>query len=214
MVVEAAWQGRRAAARRLTAQRPVRILGMAQTLSDSELVARCRSGDQQAWAELVDRFSRYVYAISVQAFRLPEADAEDVFQEVFARAYEHLDGLRDDAAVRPWLGQLTRRLCIDRLRATSRERPTADEELDLAGSEETLTMLEDALTVHEALAATPEHCREILDRFFARDESYRTIGEALDLPAGTIASRISRCLGRLRELLEGRTRPDTPSSSR
>ena len=214
MVVEAAWQGHRAAARRLTAQRPVRILGMAQTLSDSELVARCRSGDQQAWAELVDRFSRYVYAISVQAFRLPEADAEDVFQEVFARAYEHLDGLRDDAAVRPWLGQLTRRLCIDRLRATSRERPTVDEELDLAGSEETLTMLEDALTVHEALAATPEHCREILDRFFARDESYRTIGEALDLPAGTIASRISRCLGRLRELLEGRTQPDTPSSSR
>jgi RNA polymerase sigma-70 factor (ECF subfamily) len=188
--------------------------GMAQTLSDSELVARCRSGDQQAWAELVDRFSRYVYAISVQAFRLSDADAEDVFQEVFARAYEHLDGLRNDAAVRPWLGQLTRRLCIDRLRATSRERPTADEELELAGSEETLTMLEDALTVHEALAATPEHCREILDRFFARDESYRTIGEALDLPAGTIASRISRCLGRLREFLEGRTQPDPPSSTR
>jgi DNA-directed RNA polymerase specialized sigma24 family protein len=75
-------------------------------------------------------------------------------------------------------------------------------------------MLEDALAVHEALAATPEHCREILDRFFARDESYRTIGEALDLPAGTIASRISRCLARLREFLEGRTDPDTPSSSR
>jgi RNA polymerase sigma-70 factor (ECF subfamily) len=187
---------------------------MAQTLSDSELVARCRAGDQQAWAELVDRFSRYVYAISVQAFRLPEADAEDVFQEVFARAYEHLDKLRDDAAVRPWLAQLTRRLCIDRLRAGARERPTADEEMELAGSEETLTMLEDALTVHEALAATPEHCREILDRFFARDESYRTIGEALDLPAGTIASRISRCLTRLREFFEGRTQPDGSSSTR
>ncbi|MGZ4463188.1 MAG: RNA polymerase sigma factor [Gaiellaceae bacterium] len=187
---------------------------MAQILSDSQLVARCRSGDQQAWAELVDRFSRYVYAISVQGFRLPEADAEDVFQEVFARAYEHLDKLRDDAAVRPWLAQLTRRLCIDRLRSASREGPTADGELDVAGSEETLTILEDALTVHEALAAAPGHCREILDRFFARDESYRTIGEALDLPAGTIASRISRCLGRLREFLEGRTEADTPSGSR
>jgi RNA polymerase sigma factor (sigma-70 family) len=187
---------------------------MAQTLSDSELVARCRSGDQQAWAELVDRFSRYVYAISIQAFRLPDADAEDVFQEVFARAYENLDRLRDDAAIRPWLAQLTRRLCIDRLRAASRERPTTDEELDLAGSEETLTMLEEALTVHEALAATPEHCREVLDRFFAQDESYRTIGEALGLPAGTIASRISRCLARLREILEGRTDPATPSSPR
>jgi RNA polymerase sigma-70 factor (ECF subfamily) len=187
---------------------------MAQALSDSELVARCRAGDQRAWAELVDRFSRYVYAISVQAFRLSDADAEDVFQEVFARAYQHLDGLRDDAAVRPWLAQLTRRLCIDRLRASARERPTADEELELAGSEETLTLLEEALTVHEALAEVPEHCREILDRFFARDESYKTIGEALDLPSGTIASRISRCLARLRELLEGRNDAGPPSGSR
>jgi RNA polymerase sigma-70 factor (ECF subfamily) len=187
---------------------------MAQALTDSELVARCRAGDQQAWAELVDRFSRYVYAISVQAFRLSGADAEDVFQEVFARAYQHLDSLRDDAAVRPWLAQLTRRLCIDRLRASARERPTADEELELAGSEETLTQLEEALTVHEALAEVPEHCREILDRFFARDESYKTIGDALDLPSGTIASRISRCLARLRELLEGRNDAARPSGSR
>jgi len=187
---------------------------MAQALTDSELVARCRAGDQQAWAELVDRFSRYVYAISVQAFRLSDADAEDVFQEVFARAYQHLDGLRDDAAVRPWLAQLTRRLCIDRLRASARERPTADEELELAGSEETLTLLEEALTVHEALAEIPEHCREILDRFFARDESYKTIGEDLDLPSGTIASRISRCLARLRELLEGRNDAGPASGSR
>jgi len=133
---------------------------------------------------------------------------------VFARAYQHLDGLRDDAAVRPWLAQLTRRLCIDRLRASARERPTADEELELAGSEETLTVLEEALTVHEALAEVPEHCREILDRFFARDESYKTIGEALDLPSGTIASRISRCLARLREILEGRNDAAPPSGSR
>jgi RNA polymerase sigma factor (sigma-70 family) len=186
---------------------------VASTLSDSQLVARCRAGDQQAWADLVDRFSRYVYAISVQAFRLPESDAEDVFQEVFARAYQHLDGLRDDAAVRPWLGQLTRRLCIDRLRAAARERPVAEEELASTEAEDVLAVLDEALAVHEALAETPEHCREVLDRFFARDESYRTIGEALDLPPGTIASRISRCLARLRELLEGRTERGSASSS-
>ena len=187
---------------------------MAAAVSDRELVARCRAGDQQAWAELVERFSRYVYAICVQAFRLPEHDAEDVFQEVFARTYEHLGKLRDDSAVRPWLAQLTRRLCIDRLRTSARERPATEDELADAGTEETLALLEEALDVHEALAETPEHCREILDRFFARDESYRTIGEALDLPSGTIASRISRCLGRLRELLEGRTEGTSASSSR
>jgi RNA polymerase sigma factor (sigma-70 family) len=79
------------------------------SVSDGELVVRCRGGDDDAWRELVERFSRYVYAISVQAFRLSEHDAEDVFQEVFAKVYEHLDRLRDADALRPWIAQLTRR---------------------------------------------------------------------------------------------------------
>ena len=88
-------------------------------LTDAQLVERCRAGEAAAWNELVERFSRYVYAISVRAFGLSEADAEDVFQDVFARTFERLDSLRDDAAVRPWLAQLTRNACIDRLRAGS-----------------------------------------------------------------------------------------------
>ena len=75
----------------------------------------------EAWRVLVERYSRYVYGIAVQGFRLPQHEAEDVFQDVFVRAYEHLDSLRDDDALRPWLAQLTRRLCIDSLRGRSRE---------------------------------------------------------------------------------------------
>jgi RNA polymerase sigma-70 factor (ECF subfamily) len=145
----------------------------------------------------------------VQAFKLPEHDAEDVFQEVFARAYEHLPKLRDDNAIRPWLAQLTRRLCIDRLRAGAQEQPENDvEPLD---AEDTIARLDDALAVHDALAILPDSCQDILDRFFARDESYRTISDALDVPAGTIASRISRCLARLRVEMEGRN-PEAASS--
>ena len=180
------------------------------SLPDAQLVARCRRGDQAAWSELVSRFSRYVYAIAVQAFRLPEHEAEDIFQETFTRVYEHLDRLRDDEALRPWIGQLTRRLCIDKLRAGSREQLTEDE-IERPETEDELARLDDALTVHEALGGLPEHCREILDRFFARDESYRDIGAALDLPSGTIASRISRCLSKLREVLEGRNEGSPPS---
>jgi RNA polymerase sigma-70 factor (ECF subfamily) len=168
--------------------------------TDSQLVARCRAGDAGAWNDLVERFSRYVYAICLQAFRLPDHDAEDVFQEVFVKVYENLERLRDDDALRPWIGQLTRRTCIDRLRSGSREH--AAEEVEPEGEDETLQMLDEALTVHEALARLPDNCREILDRFFARDESYRTIGESLGLPGGTIASRISRCLEKLRSLME------------
>jgi RNA polymerase sigma factor (sigma-70 family) len=176
---------------------------MAVTVTDAELVARCRAGDQSAWNELVERFSRYVYAIATQGFRLQGHDAEDVFQEVFARVYEHLDRLRSDEAIRPWIAQLTRRLCIDRLRAGGREAPAELEET--AGTDERLAALDDALTVRAGLDAVGDPCREILDRFFCRDQSYKVIGDALELPPGTIASRISRCLTKLRSQLEGRS---------
>ena len=179
---------------------------------DAELVARCREGDAEAWHELVDRFSRYVFAIVGQGYGLRGDDAEDVFQEVFSRVFERLDTLRSDDAVRPWIAQLARRCAVDRLRSASRELPVED--VPEERYEETIALLDEAMAVREALAELTPECAEILDRFFARDESYRTIGEALDLPAGTIASRISRCLAKLRERLEGRNRSSDPSSVR
>ncbi|HEY8645558.1 MAG TPA: sigma-70 family RNA polymerase sigma factor [Gaiellaceae bacterium] len=178
--------------------------------SDADLVRRCRAGDAAAWNELVERFSRYVYAICAQGFRLSEHDAEDVFQDVFTRVYTHLDRLRDDEAFRPWLAQLTRRTCIDRLRSGGRETPTED--VEPGDLDETLSQLDESLAIHDALATLTDNCRDILDRFFAQDESYRTIGEALDLPAGTIASRISRCLDKLKALLEETTPPTRPEA--
>jgi len=175
---------------------------MAAELSDAQLVHRCRAGDAEAWNELVERFSRYVYAIIIHGFRLREHDAEDVFQEVFARVYDRIDSLRDDAAVRPWIAQLTRRVCLDQLAAGSREEPAG--EIVAIDVEATIAELDEAFAVREALAGLSEDCREVLDRFFCQDESYRTIGEALGIPSGTIASRISRCLVKLRERFEGR----------
>ena len=173
---------------------------MTETVTDAQLVARCRAGDQAAWNELVERFSRYVYAICTQGFRLAQHDAEDVFQDVFTRAYENLGRLRNDDAVRPWLAQLTRRLCIDRLRESSREAPV--EALEPDGVDDVLDTLDEAMAVRQGLAKIGEPCGDMLDRFFARDQSYRTIGDELNLPAGTIASRISRCLEKLKGAME------------
>ncbi|MGH3133590.1 MAG: RNA polymerase sigma factor [Gaiellaceae bacterium] len=176
---------------------------MLSTLTDAELVGRCRAGDADAWNELVERFSRYVYAICVKGFRLADSDAEDVFQDVFTRVYTHLDTLRDDSALRPWIGQLTRRLCLDSIAKRSREQPTAEPVEE--ESRDVLAEIDEAFSVREAVTTLPEGCQEILDRFFTQDQSYRTISAELDLPAGTIASRIARCLRKLREELEGRS---------
>jgi RNA polymerase sigma factor (sigma-70 family) len=169
-------------------------------LTDAELVRACRSGDPDAWNELVERYSRYVYAIAVRGFRLSDEDAEDVFQDVFTRIYTRLDSLRDDSALRPWIAQLTRRRCLDAIAA---RRDQAADELTEEGSTD-LAEIEDAFEVREALATLSGPCQDILDRFFARDQSYKTISDELEIPSGTIASRIARCLGRLRERLEGR----------
>jgi RNA polymerase sigma factor (sigma-70 family) len=185
--------------------------------TDRDLVARCREGDGDAWNELVERFSRYVYAIATQAFRLAEHDAEDVFQEVFTRVYERLPSLRSDDAFRPWIGQMTRNCCLDRIR--SEERMILVDEVEDTEVSDQIAELDQAFAVRQGLAALSDECREVLDRFFCRDESYRTIGAELGIPSGTIASRISRCLDRLRSHLiasdselEGRNPALSPSS--
>ena len=161
----------------------------------------------------MSRFSRYVYAIARRGFRLTEQDAADVFQDVFTCVYEQLDTLRDDAAVRGWLGRVTRRLCVDHLRSASARTGLRLDEFEPAGVDERLAAFEETQGVWEALQRLPAPCRELLDRFYCRDESYRSIAAALGLPPGTVASRLSRCLDKLRlalgpqALLEARSSP-------
>ena len=126
-------------------------------LSDSELVRLLRSGDEAAWAIFVERYSRYVLAIATRAYRLREQDAEDVFQELFARAHAHLGGLRDDNALRPWVAQLTRRICVDRHRAVGREELGVD--VDEAFAADTMERLDEALAVRAALATLSPDCQ-------------------------------------------------------
>jgi RNA polymerase sigma-70 factor (ECF subfamily) len=166
--------------------------------SDAELVARCRAGDQVAWEALVDRYARYVHAIVARVYRLEGHDAEDVFQEVFARVFERLDTLRDGDALRPWIAQTARNCAVDSLRRSGREMPV---DVVPEDADDGVERLDEALTVHAALERLSPECHEILDRFFCRDESYRTIGDELALPSGTIASRIARCLARLRDVI-------------
>ena len=169
--------------------------------SDAELVARCRAGDQSAW--------------EARVYRLDPHDAEDAFQDVFARIFERLDTLRDVDALRPWIAQTARNCAVDTLRRSGREVPVDDVP---EGADDGVARLDEALTVHAALDRLSPECHEILDRFFCRDESYRTIGAELELPAGTIASRIARCLSRMRDVLdpeggEGKGRKTQSSAS-
>lgn len=170
-------------------------------MDDAALVEQCRAGDEGAWRELVERYSRYVYAIMSRGYRLDHEAAEDVFQEVFARTYERLGELRDPGALRPWIAQMTRRLAIDHLRA-DREIPGLEEAQVPEATEDPIAELDSALSVQQMLGTLPEQFREVLDRYFCRGESYETIASELEISGGTVASRISRGLEKLRATLE------------
>jgi DNA-directed RNA polymerase specialized sigma24 family protein len=91
-------------------------------------------------------------------------------------------GCSDDAAIRPWIAQLTRRCSIDVLRRSNRKATASDDSaVRPAGLDDELERLDDALDLRDALGRLGGDCQDILDRFFTRDESYRTIGDALDL---------------------------------
>jgi RNA polymerase sigma-70 factor (ECF subfamily) len=166
-------------------------------------VNRCRDGDREAWAEFVNRFAGSVYAVARRAFGLGAHDVEDVFQETFARTYQYLGKVREPEAVGVYVKQVTRRLCIDRLAAQSHvSLPGDDESEAMPARDEAIDRLDEALSIQQALADLPAPCREVIERFFWRDETYRTISEALDIPFGTIGSRIARGLARVRSQLE------------
>jgi RNA polymerase sigma factor (sigma-70 family) len=173
--------------------------------SSAEIVGACRAGDRDAWRQLVERFDRYVLGIIRHGYRVPPQDAEDVFQEVFIKAYSRLGDLRDDEAIGPWLAGITRRTCLTRLRTRVVEpAEIVDED---SGEEAGMERVERAMDVEAALGRLPVACQDILDRFFREDQPYSQIADELGLPAGTIASRISRCLSKLKLELEGRQDP-------
>ncbi len=122
-----------------------------------------------------------------------------MFQDVFTRVYTRLDTLRDDDALRPWIAQLTRRRCLDALASRGRETPVDEEALGPRRAPISPRWRRRS-SCERRSPASPTTCQDILDRFFARDQSYKTIADELEIPSGTIASRIARCLGRLKKL--------------
>jgi RNA polymerase sigma-70 factor (ECF subfamily) len=165
-----------------------------------DLVNRCRAGDRDAWAAIVQSHAGLVNGILRGAFRLASHDAEDAFQEVFTRLYLNLGELREDGALPGWIARVTRNVAVDVIRVQRRELP-ADDQLDEGTYDAPFEHVLEAMAVRQALGKLPELQREMLDRFFVQDQSYRTMADELSIPAGTIASRISRALAMLREEL-------------
>ena len=179
---------------------------------DTSLVSRCLRGDEPAWEELVRLHTRRVYALCYR-FTGQGSEAQDLTQEVFLRVFRTLRTFRStEGSFATWLARVTRNLLIDHYRRTRQDRVTDS-------IEEQLPMLEEVGT---AAAVRPDHAiagreaSEILQATLQKlspdlreavilrdlqEMEYREIAGVLQIPEGTVKSRINRGRAELARLL-------------
>ena len=176
---------------------------------DAVLVERSRNGDQDAYGELVNRYqaiaARTAYVITGTA-----ADAEDVAQDAFVKAYYALDRFRSGSPFRPWLLRIVANEAINRRKAAGR-RPTVGLSVveDRASGDTALSPEASALArerrelVLDALRNMREEDRLVIAYRYFFDLTEVEMAEALGVARGTVKSRLSRAIARLRAAMEG-----------
>ena len=166
---------------------------------EKALVDRCRQGNDDAWRELVDRFGQKVYSVAYH-FTLNREDAEEVSQEIFLKTFENLHRYDGSFPLTAWLLSLARNLCIDRYRRRKREKSfrfvSDDAVMPLLKSDDDpaaeALKKERTKLLFWALAEIPEDLAEILVLRDLDGFAYDEIGKVLDLPDGTVKSRLFR----------------------
>jgi RNA polymerase sigma-70 factor, ECF subfamily len=190
------------------------------TIDEKDLVARCRKGDDDAWRELVDRFGQKVYAIAYH-FTLKREDAEELSQEIFLKLFENLHRYDGGFPLVAWILSVSRNLCIDRYRRRKREnsfRFISDEMVTglLKSEDDPASMAlkkERTRLLFSALAEIPEDLAEILILRDLNGLAYDEIGKSLELPEGTVKSRLFRARGEVaRKIRERHEKKSAPSA--
>ena len=173
--------------------------------SVSDLVARVRNGDQQAWDVLVELYAPLIWFIC-RAHRLGDADAGGVGQSVWRHLVQHIDQVRDPATLAGWLATTTRRECLRVLRtAPGPHLAEYGPEADVTAGEQTgaaeheLLAAEQQAALREALLALPPCCQRLIT-LFIQDPlvPYAQISATLSIPVDDIGHARRRCLDELR----------------
>jgi RNA polymerase sigma-70 factor (ECF subfamily) len=172
--------------------------------SERELVERCRSGDERAFQELVDRYKDLVYALIARTLQ-DRSRAEDLAQDVFLRIHRGLPYFRGEARLSTWIYRIVANVCLqDAARPTampldaSREphaRRTSAHDRQFGDLE-----LKDRL--EKAIARLPPNARLLVAAHYLEGVRYEDLAEALQLPLGTVKTQLYRAKQQLRRMLE------------
>lgn len=194
-------------------------------MTEQELIARAKAGDDEAFAQLMRDNEKRIYNLTLRMTGNPE-DAMDLAQEAFLNAWRGLKFFKGDSAFSTWVYRLASNACIDHLRRKKRRQDIdlpmpADEEDDSQPDipderfqpEQELERQELRRAVADGLEQLSDEHRQVLVMREINGLSYQEIADVLDLEAGTVKSRIARARNSLRKILqENGNFPGWPSS--
>ncbi len=179
---------------------------------DQSLVSRCLGGDEAAWEELVRQHTRQVYGLCFR-FTNSAQEAQDLTQEVFLRVFKTIKTFRStEGSFGTWLARVTRNLLIDHYRRTRQQRVTDSiedqlpvlEQVGASGAarpDQALAGREASEILQATLQKLSPDLREAVILRDLQEMEYREIAEVLDIPEGTVKSRINRGRAELARLL-------------
>lgn len=177
--------------------------------SDTQLLARARHGDHDAFRQIVERYEPVVAATVIGMLGRGD-DAEDVGQETFVRFHRALDAFREDSALRTYLVRIAMNLSLNALKQRARRRwrfrsrdqeddipdavaPVPDTDANDAGEQRAM--------VRDAVARLGDKHRAVVTLRLLQGLSVRETAQALGIPEGTVLSRLARAAEQLRTML-------------
>jgi len=175
------------------------------TIDEEELVFQSQHGDRSAYGELVRLHANGVMNVVYRMCGDAQL-AEDAAQETFLQAWLNLNSYRPQSSLRNWLYRIAVNAATDMLRKEKHLLPDAMEDLQLSdarpGPEMMFVKLEQAALVRGAVLSLPEACRAVLVLREYEGLSYKEISTALDIPVGTVMSRLNYARNLLKERLK------------
>ncbi len=182
---------------------------MSTGLNDSEIISKVLSGNQQAYAELVNRYQNYVFTLALR-FTKNREDAEEVSQDIFIKAYRALADFKGNSKFSTWLYTIVNNTCITFLRKKKLRTHSLDKEgvFEVADSRDSglradlIEQKSKIAMVNNAINLLSPDDAEIITLFYKSEQTLEEISQILGLETNTAKVRLHRARTRLKDKMQ------------
>jgi RNA polymerase sigma-70 factor, ECF subfamily len=178
-----------------------------EELEERTLIERCRTGDDRAFGELIERYKHLVYGL-VYRMVTDRTQVDDLAQEVFLKVYRGLPYFRGEARLSTWIYRIVQNVCLQpkarrpRHVSLDEETPEGRPVREPGAHDGAFADLELRDRLEKAIAQLPDQYRVLIAAHYLDGVQYEALAESLDIPLGTVKTHLHRAKRRLRELLD------------